>query len=251
LPPNDRPNKTAPRITVRFRPGSVRQLRAERKLTQLDLSANADLGEATVGRIERGENVSLETARALCAYFNVEIESIADVSTDTDGFVFEAKPRDMSYLFDDMMKELSDIIGKENAKNAMGELFLRMRRFPFGKDKRDALYKRDRYDLDAFITILEFRAGSILSTLNHISTGWIKLRDSEDSKGIMPLESAKAQADEWKERFTNLHESHIQAIRGGNLLMAHEIRQEISDLLTTIWWSYQDFRFPRGIYSSH
>jgi DNA-binding XRE family transcriptional regulator len=248
--------KPGRKVFVRFHPGVILAHRVKHGWSQADLALEADISKETVGRIERGQGTfALDTAGKLAACFNVDVESIADICTDAGDLVFEAEPRDMSYLFDDMMKELSDIIGKEDAHKAMSELFWRMQNFPFGKDKRDELYKRKRYDLDAFITILEFRARAILWTLQSISGGWIKLREGERQERIMSLEDAKALAAEWEEHFTKLHESHVNAIRDGNLLLAHEIRQEIADLLNTIYWSYRyvDPRlFSRGlIYSSH
>jgi transcriptional regulator with XRE-family HTH domain len=249
----DRTNQTRRGLRVRFHPEAVRQLRAKQGLTANQLAAELKLGEATLGRIESGKGkFLLRTANAVCKYFNVGLESIADVIDDVPLESMKTTKQDGSQLFNDMMKELSSIIDEGEARNAMTELFWKMQRFPFGRDKRDELYKREKYDLDAFVTILEFRAGAILWTLQSISDGLIELREGERQEDIMPLEGAKKLAAEWKERFIELHETHVQAIRDGNLLLAHEIRHEIAELLTTIYWSYQKpFRFPRGIYSSH
>jgi transcriptional regulator with XRE-family HTH domain len=240
------------RISVRFDPAKIVELRKQRQWTQLDLAVESGLGKATVERIEIGQSVSLATAHTLCACYNVLLETVAYLSAGDSEPVFEARPRDLSYLFGDMLKELGEIIGEEEAREAMQKLFWNMQRFPFGTDKRDELFKRDRYDLDGFIAILEFRAGAIRSTLESIETGRIKLRDGKDQKDELPLEKAQKKAFEWRKTFDSVHEAHVKAIREGHLLLAHELRQQIADLLNEMYWSYQKpMIFLRGVYSSH
>jgi len=250
---SDPPQKRSARLSVRFDPEAIRALRLERKWTQGDLVTASELSEATVGRIENGQSVSLDTAQKLCICFDVDLGSIAAVSPNSDDVVFEAKPRDMSYLFHDMLKELSDVVGTEEAVNVMNEMFRRLQDFPFGKHNRDELYKRKKYDLDAFIAILEFRAGAILFTFKQIYDGQIKLREGKGLETVVPPDRAQAQATEWTDRFTELHERHVQAIRDGQLLLAHEIRREIGDFLPRIVTDdhYYFFKMRELIYSSH
>jgi transcriptional regulator with XRE-family HTH domain len=218
------------RISVRFDPTKIVELRKQKQWTQLDLAAESRLGKATVERIETGQNVSLATAHTVCSCYNVRLETVANLFAGDSEPVFEPQPRDLSYLFHDMLKELGEIVGEEEARTAMQELFSKMQRFPFGKDKRNELLKRHRYDLDGFITILEFRAGAIRSTLDSISSGRLKLREGKNGEDVIPLEKATEKASYWRKTFNELHEAHVHAIREGNLLLAHEIRQHISDL---------------------
>jgi len=245
----DKPKR---KVSVRFDTTKIVELRKQKQWTQLDLAAESELGKATVERMEAGQSVSLATAHTVCSCYNVRLETVAKLFVGDSGTVVEAQPRDLSYLFHDMLKELGDIVGEEEARTVMRELFWRMQRFPFGKDKRDELYKRDRYDLDGFITILEFRAGAIRSTLDAIASGRIKLREGENGKDVMLLEKAQEKASDWQRAFNALHEAHVHAIRKGGLLLAHELRQQIADLLNEMYWSYQEpMFFMRGVYSSH
>ncbi|RWF68465.1 MAG: XRE family transcriptional regulator [Mesorhizobium sp.] len=251
-------NRVVGRISVRFHPGVVRKLRAEREVTQHHLALGTDLGEATVGRAEAGESVSLETAKAICGFFDVDVKSVADiVGREASVFYKAGSPSD--YLFDDMLREIAKSIGEDHARSVMDRLFDNLRGFPFGVLDDEKLRKIKTYDLNAFIIILEMRASAIMSRLRSIIDGHVKLNDPSSPSGNMTEDQASIQAVEWRNKFSLMHQAHVTAIREGHFLAAHEIRSEISDLLEIIRSSISlekrdnsdMLRFIPGIYSSH
>ncbi|RWK86929.1 MAG: XRE family transcriptional regulator, partial [Mesorhizobium sp.] len=226
-------NRVVGRITVRFHPGAVRKLRAEREVTQSHLAQGADVGEATVGRAEAGESVSLETAKAICGFFDVDLKSVADIVGKEAGVYYNAgSPSE--YLFDDMLREIAKSIGEDQARSVMDRLFDNLRGFPFGILDDEKLRKIKTYDLNAFIIILEMRASTIMSRLGSIIDGHVKLNAPSSASGNMTEEQASIQAVEWRDKFSLMHQAHVAAIREGHFLAAHEIRSEISDLLEII-----------------
>lgn len=237
---------------MRFRRHRVRSLRAERKLTQLDLATLSDLGLATIARIEREYVVSIETAKAICAALNIDLSEIADV-VDVEANHHENSDIPQPQFFEIMMKELGEAVGNDQAEKVMNKLFDTMRRFPFGKYNRDDLYKLKKYDTDGLIQILRLRASAIQFHLSKLSDGRLQLIDPAGTsrKEILPPDSANKLATEWSDRFTTLHNEHIDAIKNGHLLAAHEIRQAISELLEMIYrYTKSDFRWMKGVYSS-
>lgn len=144
------------RIGVRFRRNTIRKLRAEHKMTQIDLATDSKLGLATIARVEREYTVSIETAKSICAVFNIDIGRVADVLAGEIGTDNGSNGSNEYHpqFFEIMMKELAEIVGKDQSDKVMDKLFESMRRFPFGKYSRNDLSKLKKYDTEALIRIL-------------------------------------------------------------------------------------------------
>jgi hypothetical protein len=162
----------------------------------------------------------------------------------------------------EMVEKLAGIVGKSEATQVINELFQAMRHFPFGRytDRYiRRIYKTEfnkKYDTELFIEILCHRADSINGHLNGIIIGRIKIidRSSSDRKSNIQADKASEIAEAWKEKFQKLRDSHVAVIREGKLLLSHELRGEITELLNEIYSSTRsdfDPRLFRLVYSSH
>ena len=162
----------------------------------------------------------------------------------------EAKSRKYS----DMLAELGERIGINNASRVMNYFFRMMRRFEFGRWNGIQLRKKKEYNISVFVEILELRAAAIIRHLDGIISGRLQLNDfSVDGKGgVLAKDAAAEIATRWKREFIELHNEHVRAIRDQQLLVAHETRGQIAQLLEVIWGStHSGAHWIRGVYSSH
>jgi transcriptional regulator with XRE-family HTH domain len=229
-----------PRVLVQFI--FLLGLRHAANLTQEELAAHAGIAAITVRRAERGERISLEMARAICSVLKADLNEVAEIEEDPIAqhqYPFLADkpgPKSEQLLFHKMLEELGKQVSDDVAKDVMNKMFDQMRFFPMGESAAKRLGRVKTYDLDGFLAILKFRALSIVSHLDGIIKGNRPLLDPAAKKpnAILSRPKSTKLANSWKERFMALHEQHVQAILNGQLLVAHELRSEISNLLATI-----------------
>ena len=101
----------------------IRELRKERKLTQVELSSRLGIQQSDLSRMEQGEyRVSLDTLFRILAEFNMSIgeffEGVARESiTPRDVKLVQA----FNALSDDAQREVEDFIAFKKAKVPRGE----------------------------------------------------------------------------------------------------------------------------------